>query len=234
MKQSSPKSRYSNAQAFLPIEFAHEILQPGFLDVIKTFDIGAFFHANKEALKNDKIDIYYFFRLNGKESFLISEFIHPIYDENNVLRGLTFDEQLTFNEVNNPILFIEQGLEWKYLEEKLHSSLYPWYGMHERNPDGSINAKSIDAFSIVQHGWLKKNNIVCNDDEEIHKLFWNAPENAKYLSYINPCIYYYLSWAGILNHDVVKTRLDLLNYIQPYIIHGFICDTITEQDNDES
>lgn len=232
MTQTSPKSRYSNAQAFLPIEFAHQILQPGFLDVIQTFDVGAFFQANKDSLKSQKIDIYYFFRLNGKESFMVSEFIHPIYDENDVLRGLTFDERLTFNEVNNPIIFIEQGLEWKYFEEKLHSSLYPWNGMYERNKDGTINPKPVDYFGTIQHGWLAKNKIVCHDDEEINKLFWNAPENDKYLCYINPCIYYYLSWAGILNHNVVKTRLDLIKYIQPHLIHGFICDTITEEDSD--
>lgn len=233
----------SDVTYFFDLEKNGHLLVPGFLEKIKSFDLAHFFAKNIQNLKvkEKELSPYSFFFLNnkiqqakknGKEipSIFLSNFMLPVYDENDNMKGLIIDNAPFQLLINSPIIDMMNNMERKFHLLNVYSPVYPHSGWILKE-DNDFKLVDYDKIKINFYQWAKKKNLPSLDQiffkeylelpQNKEKIFLSVPENVTSLFF----------FGNLLKEPEAMSLHQLETLCQPKTVFGFIDDLTIYNDS---
>lgn len=203
---------------FLPVEKFEDFFTSQWLESIFSFPIAKYISDNKKELSNDN-NTFNLILFNFPSAQSLSDQIFQfVYDENHQIKGLMFTNCFEDHSknINEPLSFIENGLQWSYASKPLYQPIYPVSGYVKYSAD----TKSYKTVQSMTSEGMKLLQNKFNKEPFGQKDINNLCQNFNFYPNCEDNIFYILNIMKIC-----KPHINLQNYFTywtPYLIHGFI------------
>lgn len=218
---------------FFNLEQHGHLLAPDFIEKINTFNLSKYMDINNGKLdvqgeEVDKYSLYSFPRLFSKckkenkpiPDVFLSEYVFPVYDENDNLKGLgiTISQPI----LNNPIFELMQGNNKTFNCLDIYAPVYPHSGWIIKN-NNELKSVQYDDVKMDFIKWAKSKNLP-NWEQHFFKQYMQLPhiQDSVFISVPLYVMAFFFIAKLFKSPELTPSNIEFETICQPKTIFGFI------------